>query len=50
VLDGDTPRPRDIMAGLSDGNFTQVVSGELRTGESVITSAIVQIRSSASSS
>jgi len=42
VLDGDTPKPRDIMVGLSDGNVTQVVSGELRAGDSVITNAIVQ--------
>jgi HlyD family secretion protein len=50
VLEGKTPRPRDIMVGMSDGNITQVVSGELRPGDSVITSAIVQARSGASQS
>jgi HlyD family secretion protein len=50
VLDGDTPRPRDIMVGLSDGNITQVISGELRAGDAVITSAIVQARGSANQS
>lgn len=48
VLDGDTPRPRDIVVGMSDGKITQVISGELRAGDSVITSAIVQAHGSQS--
>jgi HlyD family secretion protein len=50
VRDGDTLKPRDIMVGLSDGKTTQVVSGELRAGDAVITSAIVQARSNANQS
>jgi HlyD family secretion protein len=50
VLDGDTPKPRDIMVGMSDGNITQVISGELRAGDAVITNAIVQARGNANRS
>ena len=50
VLEGNKLRPRDIMVGLSDGNATQVISGELRAGDSVITSAQVQVRSNANQS
>jgi hypothetical protein len=32
------------MVGLSDGDITQVISGELRAGDAVITSALVQAR------
>jgi HlyD family secretion protein len=42
VMDGNAPKPRDVMVALSDGNITQVVSGELRAGDAVITSAVVQ--------
>ena len=50
VLEGDTLKPRDITVGLSDGQITQVVSGELRAGDTVITSAIVQARGNGSQS
>ncbi len=42
VLEGDTPKPHDIMVGLSDGKITQVVSGALRPGDAVITTALMQ--------
>jgi len=50
VPDGDTLRPRDVMVGLSDGNITQVISGDLQAGDAVITGAIVQARSNANKS
>jgi HlyD family secretion protein len=50
VLDHGKPRPHDIMVGLSDGNVTQVISGELRAGDAIITSAIVQARGNGSQS
>ncbi|HXJ01310.1 MAG TPA: efflux RND transporter periplasmic adaptor subunit, partial [Micropepsaceae bacterium] len=33
--------PRDVVLGLSDGRVTQIVSGPLREGENVVTSAII---------
>jgi hypothetical protein len=30
------PEPRKIQAGLSDGLYTEVVSGDLREGEAVV--------------
>jgi HlyD family secretion protein len=41
VLVNGNPEPRDIELGLSDDRVTQVVSGPLREGEEVITSAFV---------
>ena len=40
ILDGDSPEPRDITLGLTDGLVTQVAAGSLRAGEKVITSTI----------
>ena len=37
VLEGGRPVPRDLVIGLSDGRSTQVLSGELAEGESVVT-------------
>ena len=37
VLDGDgQPKPVDVAIGISDGSFTEVVSGDLQEGQSVI--------------
>ena len=36
VLDRGKPRAVDLRLGLSDGSFTEVVSGELKEGEQVI--------------
>jgi HlyD family secretion protein len=41
VLANGDPQPRDITLGLSDDRITQVVSGPLREGDAVITSALV---------
>jgi len=37
VLEGDKPVPRDLKIGRSDGRATQVLSGELKAGDRVIT-------------
>jgi HlyD family secretion protein len=37
VLEGDKPEPRDLKIGRSDGRVTQVLSGELKAGDKVIT-------------
>ena len=38
VLGGDgQPKPVDVAIGISDGSFTEVVSGELEEGQPVIT-------------
>lgn len=37
VLVGATPSPRDIRIGRTDGRVTEVISGELKAGEHVIT-------------
>lgn len=50
VLDGDTIKPQDVMVGLSDGNITQVISGDLRAGDAVVTGAIVQAGGNANKS
>jgi len=37
VLDKDgTPVPVDIITGISDGNFTEIVRGDLKAGQGVI--------------
>jgi len=36
VLDGGKPRAVSLRLGLSDGSYTEVVSGELKEGEAVI--------------
>jgi HlyD family secretion protein len=37
IVDRDgQPAPVDIMTGISDGNFTEVVRGDLKTGQEVI--------------
>jgi HlyD family secretion protein len=37
VADGNAIRPVSIVAGLDDGHYVEVVSGDLRPGESVVT-------------
>ncbi|MBX3227255.1 MAG: efflux RND transporter periplasmic adaptor subunit [Labilithrix sp.] len=41
VLRGGKPEPVDVKTGLSDGTITEIVSGDLKEGEQVITEAIV---------
>ncbi|MBC8645522.1 MAG: hypothetical protein H7X85_00040 [Thermoanaerobaculia bacterium] len=33
----DEPKPVAVRTGISDGRYTQIVSGELKEGDSVIT-------------
>jgi HlyD family secretion protein len=40
VLERDTPQPREIRIGLSDGRYTEVSSGALAVGEPVIVGAV----------
>jgi multidrug efflux pump subunit AcrA (membrane-fusion protein) len=37
VLEGPTPALRDVRIGRSDGRNTEVLSGDLKPGERVIT-------------
>lgn len=39
VLDNGTPRPVQIVIGISDGTNTEVVSGDLKEGDNIITGA-----------
>jgi HlyD family secretion protein len=39
VLDGLEPRPVRIKVGLSDGSVTEVVEGDLKAGDALITEA-----------
>lgn len=40
ILDNDKPRRIQITPGISDGNFTEVISGDLKEGDSVIIEAL----------
>lgn len=37
VLEQETPRPVQVTTGLSDGNFTEISSGQLKAGQEIIT-------------
>jgi len=40
TLNGDKPAPQKIKTGISDGSFTEVVEGDLKAGDLVITDAL----------
>jgi HlyD family secretion protein len=40
ILDNDKPRRVQITAGISDGNFTEILSGDLKEGDAVILEAV----------
>ena len=40
TLDGDKPAPQKVKTGISDGTFTEVVEGDLKEGDVVITDAL----------
>jgi HlyD family secretion protein len=48
VLDGKKPRRAPLTLGISDGNETAVISGELKEGDAVIIEATGQAKKSAS--
>ena len=50
VLRGGAPHEVDVVLGLSDGSYTEVVSGDLHEGDEVITDATVNGGSSSGSS
>lgn len=39
ILDGDTPEPREVLPGVSDGRHTVIEPGDVRPGEDVIIDA-----------
>ena len=40
MLRGTTPQPVTVHAGLTDGNVTEIVDGELQQGDQVVTDTI----------
>lgn len=40
ILEKDTPRPARITTGIGDGSYTEVVSGELKEGQQIITESL----------
>ncbi len=50
VLRDGVPHEVDVVLGLSDGSYTEVVSGDIHEGDEVITDATVNGGSSGSSS
>ncbi len=40
ILDNDTPRRVQVTAGISDGNFTEILSGDMKEGDAVIIEAV----------
>ena len=37
------PEPKELVTGITDGSFTEVVSGDLKAGDPVITSDSSQV-------
>ncbi|HNZ64278.1 MAG TPA: efflux RND transporter periplasmic adaptor subunit [Smithella sp.] len=37
VMEQETPRPVQVTTGLSDGNYTEISSGQLKAGQEIIT-------------
>lgn len=37
ILEKDKPRPAQVTIGLSDGNYTEILSGQLSAGQEIIT-------------
>ncbi len=37
ILEQETPRPVQVTTGLSDGNYTEISSGQLKAGQDIIT-------------
>ncbi|MBX3616099.1 efflux RND transporter periplasmic adaptor subunit [Nitrosomonas sp.] len=48
VLKENTPLPVNIVTGISDGNFTEIISGEINPGDQVIISEAVDKKESES--
>lgn len=41
VLTGDKPRPVQVGTGITDGNYTEILSGEVQAGDKVVISEVV---------
>jgi len=48
ILDNDKPRRVQVTAGISDGNFTEIRSGDLKEGDEVIIEAVGNAKKSGS--
>lgn len=40
VLENNQPKPVGVTLGLSDGNFSEIVKGDLRTGQEIVTDSL----------
>ncbi len=41
VLTGDKPRPVQVGTGITDGNYTEILNGEVQAGDKVVISEVV---------
>ncbi len=41
VLTGDKPRPVQVSTGITDGNYTEILNGEVQAGDKVVISEVV---------
>jgi HlyD family secretion protein len=48
LLSGNQPTPVNVIAGITDGNFTEIINGEIKTGDKVIISEVVDKKESES--
>lgn len=44
VLDGDAPKPVSVRLGLTDGNYTEIVGGELKDDQPLVTDMVQRKR------
>jgi HlyD family secretion protein len=49
ILENEKPKRIQIVTGISDGNFTEVVSGNIKEGEEVIVESLSKPKKSSSS-
>ncbi len=49
ILENEKPKRIQIVTGISDGNFTEVVSGNIKEGEEVIVESLSKAKKSSSS-
>jgi len=48
LLSGNQPTPVNVIAGITDGNFTEIINGEIKAGDKVIISEVVDKKESES--
>jgi HlyD family secretion protein len=49
ILEQDKPRPVQVTIGLSDGNYTEISSGQLQAGQEIITDSLNNKKTGSSS-